>query len=166
MSQDYITQAAGSLVSETIPIKQVAKPQPTGIFRGQPTYGYGMRYVDPNRPEPVTPKATGYYGPISTGSPDVMTEVGGGNEVGERPSIVPTLSKPQLQKVAMAMENPAYKFPQDVTRKADIHADYRALQGKSVWSGPQDKAVLPPAGDEEIRGYSNIAGVTKPWETK
>lgn len=162
---DPIKQAAGNIVAGTVPVNTQVKPAPAGIFRGQPSYNYGMRYVDPNRPEPTTPKATGYFGPLGLAD-SVMTEVGGGNEQGERPSIVPTLTKDQLQRTAYAMENPEQKFPMDVSTKADQYADYRRLEGKSVWHGPRDKTILPPAGDEEIRGYSNIQGVTKPMEVK
>lgn len=91
-----------------------------------------------------SPKGTGYFGEIEMeggmklSEVSVNTEIDGYGEM-EVPSVVPTLTKEELQWLADG-NNVAKKFREDrhpiavsIIRKASAHAKKRLRAGKSVW---------------------------------
>ena len=96
---------------------------------------YGLR-VD------GTTKGKGFFGPLPTKDGQVMTELGigvnfGGREV-EVPTVVPTLTKQELQSLLQG------NAPTNaIIQKAADHARMRLNQGLSPFAYPGEQFTLP-----------------------
>ena len=96
----------------------------------------------------MSEKGSGYFGPLSTGGKDVMTEFSTGADASEVPeslrkapltlpghdyvdipSLVPTLTREEIQQVLNG------DITDEIQRKAIEHAKYRASMGKSPFAG-------------------------------
>ncbi len=89
-----------------------------------------------------TVKGDGYFGPIpmNDGSGSIMTEMGigvtfDGRQV-EIPSVVPTLTKQELEHIRSGKE-----LTPEIVNKAADHAIMRMRQGRSVWASPTDTII-------------------------
>lgn len=122
---------------------------------GQPDYSYGPRF------ESTAPKGLGFLGPLQRPDGSVMSEFSTGVEIDGKevqiPSIVPTLSREEVQSLLTAKEGEP--LPAAVVQKATAFAKQRIAEGRSPFAGPgeQDgrypelaRASSPPRRDTFI----------------
>lgn len=140
-----------------------------------PAGPYGKR-------EDGTEKGEGYFGTIPRPDGKVSGELSIGVDINGKetliPTMVPTLSKPELDFLLSANKDAIFdkKNPMAVgiVEKARAYAEQRIAQGKSVWAGPGEKHPLPVEFPKEMtqhlrEGYERdftVDGVTQTWTLK
>jgi len=102
---------------------------------GDLTGDYGLRH-DPRDGR----KGKGYFGPLTNSNGDPMTELSVGDGGREYPSLVPTLTKGELDHLLNGGE-----MTDEIRFKAKAHAALRGQRGKSVWAQPNEVYPLPGA---------------------
>lgn len=130
------------------PLTGNPSPKPQGIFNGLPDYGYGNRYQAPGDTNPARPKGTGFYGEIKRPDGGYSTELSTDTGRGEEPTLVPGLTAGEVRSVVSAKDGEA--FPDSVYKKADSHAAFRQLNGRSPFAGINDKQELLPVDHDNI----------------
>jgi hypothetical protein len=116
--------------------------------------GYGLRLDG-------TTKGKGYFGELRIpGTNDVATEYSIGVNIDGKdmdiPSLVPTLTKPEIEQVLQAAKNRS-DVPDNVVKKAVAHARKRISQGKSPFADSSDGEL--PAQFQGVRTYSDRTGM-------
>jgi hypothetical protein len=134
--------------------------------------------------EDGTEKGEGYFGtiPRTDGGNQISGELSIGVDINGKetliPTMVPTLSKPELDFLLKADKDALFdkKNPMAVgiVEKARAHAQERISQGKSVWAEPGEKHPLPVDFPKEMtqhlrEGYERdfeVDGVKQTWTLK
>jgi hypothetical protein len=134
--------------------------------------------------EDGTEKGEGYFGtiPRTDGGNQISGELSIGVDINGKetliPTMVPTLSKPELDFLLSADKNAIFdkKNPMAVgiVEKARAHAEQRIAQGKSVWAEPGEKHPLPVEFPKEMtqhlrEGYERdfeVDGEKQTWTLK
>lgn len=105
-----------------------------------PDYGYGNRFGT------NTPKGLGFLGPLRRDDGDVMSEYSIGVKIGgketEIPTLVPTLTKQEVQKILSMKDGD--KLPESIVQKARAHAEGRLKEGRDLFAGPGEQQSLYP----------------------
>ena len=99
---------------------------------------YGLRHSS----EGV--KGKGYFGSLPTKSGRTATEYSIEDESGEYPSLVPTLTKKQLDYVLKTGLPRDTEETKEIEGKARAHADKRRNEGKSPFAGPTELRMPTP----------------------
>ena len=128
-------------------------PEAQKPFQGAtPDYGYGNRWDRP------FPKQKGYYGEIGHHG-GVSGEISVGDDYGEFPTMVPGLTRDELQGLIDSTQPLAFKGagapPRSAMEKAYMHAQKRRLAGQDPFATVQDPVQeLPPIDrlKEVLRG--------------
>ncbi len=111
-------------------------PQSGGLAYGDRPSQYGLRsYLEGNGyGGQMMPKSSGWLGPISDLNGNVMTEFSVGDEKGDFPSIVPTLTQQELTQIISNknVTDSAYK-------KAQEWANKRRAQGLNPFKDIEDR---------------------------
>lgn len=157
-----------------------AAPDFSNVQSGSPAAPagpYGKR-------EDGTAKGEGYFGtiPRTDGGNQISGELSVGVNINGKetliPTMVPTLTKPELDFLLSADKNAIFdrKNPMAVgiMDKAVAYAKQRMSQGKSVWAEPGEKYPLPVEFPNEMRqhlreGYERdftVDGQTQTWTLK
>jgi len=107
-------------------------------------------------------KGKGYFGGLPTQSGRTATEISSGNDEGEYPLIVPTLTKKELNHLL------ADKKPTDeIYDKAESWANERKKNGKSPFAEPTElRMPTPNKKGGVISASSRADGVAKRGKTK
>ena len=113
----------------------------TGLKRHSTNEGlapYGLRHSS----EGV--KGKGYFGELPAKGGDVATEYSIEDESGEYPSLVPTLTKKQLDYVLKTGLPRDTEETKEIEGKARAHADKRRNEGKSPFAEPTELRMPTP----------------------
>jgi len=119
----------------------IASLRPSKTTRGLAPYG--IRYSGEGA------KGLGYFGEITSPSGHVVTEYSLYNEdIGEYPSIVPTLTSEELQDT-IRKSSQGQKPSAQVIMKARRYAKDRLSEGKSPFAGPTELRFPVPSKSDE-----------------
>ena len=99
---------------------------------------YGLRHSG----ESV--KGKGYFGELPAKGGDVATEYSIEDESGEYPSLVPTLTKKQIDYVLETGLPRGAEETEEIEKKARAHADKRRNEGKSPFAGSTELRMPTP----------------------
>jgi hypothetical protein len=109
---------------------------------------YGLRN-DPKQGE----KGKGYFGEIkSKDGKTISTEVSIGVDGEDIPSLVPTLSRSEIDSLANGG-----KPTREIVRKAAEHATKRRKEGKSPYASSDEAIMLMPNDENELEaGFNSV----------
>lgn len=112
-----------------------------------------------NRPD-GTPKGNGFLGVLKTPGGNVATEYSVGIQIDGKqvdvPTLVPTLTKPEIDAVLKAADDDTGKtpIPESVIEKAASFARQRIAAGKDVFAGPGEGLTTP---SKRTRDYASMS---------
>lgn len=122
---------------------------------------YGLRHSGEGA------KGKGYFGELPAKDGSVATEYSIEDESGEYPSLVPTLTKKQLDYVLKTGLPRGTEETKEVEKKARAYADKRRNEGKSPFAGPTELRMPTPKKKGGVVSASSRAdGIAKRGKTR
>ena len=122
---------------------------------------YGLRHSGEGA------KGKGYFGELPAKDGDVATEYSMEDDSGEFPSLVPTLTKEQLDYALKTGLPRGTDETREIEKKARAHADKRRKEGKSPFAGPTELRMPTPKKKGGVVSASSRAdGVAQRGKTR